>query len=106
KGYGMERYRPAEGSSERIAFAPQQALSASDRPALYRHHALRLRSGPVSGNRATGTISDPHQPNRLSPAHPGLTCLGAGETVSPPSTILTLPPRPERYLIRPPCEQT
>ena len=46
-------------------------------------------------------------PYRLSPAHPGLTCLGTGKTVTPPpGTILTLPPRPERYLIRPPCEQT
>ena len=31
-------------------------------------------------------------PNLPSQAHPGLTCLGTGETVSPTRTLLTLPP--------------
>ena len=39
-------------------------------------------------------------PNLPSQAHPGLTCLGAHRTVAPTRTLLTLPPQPERYLIR------
>ena len=60
-----------------------------------------LRTRPVSGNRATGTISVPRQPNLPSQAHPGLTCLGPCETVClPPSPSCPCNPQPERYLIR------
>jgi len=99
-GYGMERYRPPRrtgisASTLKGAHGPGSSLPA---PRERIHRAFPRMAHP-------GMVLLPCDrtrriPNLPSQAHPGLTCLGTGETVSPTRTLLTLPPQPERYLIR------
>ena len=96
KGYGMERYRPPRrtgvsaghphgGQWSRVFVTGCGGKAIALRlPGAGPSASAGLWTRPVSGNRATGTISVPRQPDLLSQAHPGLTCLGPGGTVCLP----------------------
>ena len=88
----MERYRPPRrpgisASTLKGAHGPGSSLPAPRK----RFHRAFDTYGP-SGEVLLPCDRTRRIPNLPSQAHPGLTCLGTGETVSPTRTLLTLQP--------------
>ena len=96
----MERYRPPRRTGSSAGHphgGPWSRVfvtgaARTGLPCFSHGKSIREREAPGCRTRRV--------PYLLSQAHPGLTCLGADRTAAPARTLLSLPLRPERYLIR------